>query len=95
MHIHSSCRIFVPIVFILLFSCGNQEEDSQDSDYIIRTFNLEDVPAPDTLRGKKLNLTDLINPQFILWTGKYLVVGERNAFVFFYQLKCHSINVLH
>jgi hypothetical protein len=83
MHIHTSCRIFVPIVFILLFSCGNQEEDSQDSDYIIRTFNLEDVPAPDTLRGKKLNLTDLINPESILWTGKYLVVGEGKTLDYF------------
>jgi hypothetical protein len=49
------------------------------SDYIIRTFGPEDIPAPDALKGKKLNLPALLNPKSILWTGKYLVVAKRKA----------------
>ncbi|WP_162416513.1 BF3164 family lipoprotein [Cyclobacterium roseum] len=73
-------RLLVLLVFGFLFSCGNPPGESQDTDYIIRTFGPEDVPALDALQGKKLNLTALLNPNAILWTGKYLVVGERKAF---------------
>jgi len=69
-------KLLVFCVFALLFSCGNPEKESQDSHYIIRTFNPEDIPEPDSLKGKKLNLTEMLNPESILWTGKYLVVGE-------------------
>jgi hypothetical protein len=73
-------RLLVLLVFGFLFSCGNPPGDSLDAGYIIHNFGPEDVPAPDALRGKKLNLTALLNPKSILWTGKYLVVGERKAF---------------
>jgi len=71
--------LILSCIFALLFSCGNPEKESQDPDYFIRTFNPEDIPEPDALQGKKLNLTALLNPKSILWTGKYLVVGERKA----------------
>lgn len=76
-------KLLIFFFSVFLFSCDSSEKKSQDSVYIIRTFDLEDVPAPDTLRGKKLNLTDLINPESILWTGKYLVVGEGKTLDYF------------
>lgn len=71
--------VFKFFVFVLLFSCDNSEKKSQESDYIIHIFNSEDMPEPDSLKGKKLNLPALLNPKSILWTGKYLVVAERKA----------------
>jgi len=76
-------KLILFCVFAFLLSCGTPEKETQDSDYIIRTFNLEDVPVPDTLRGKKLNLTALINPESIIWTGKYLVVGVGKTLDYF------------
>lgn len=72
--------LLVLLVFGFLSSCGNPPKESMGPDYIIRTFGPEDVPDPDALQGKKINLTALLNPKSILWTGKYLVVGERKAF---------------
>lgn len=76
---HIPHLLLVLLVFGFLFSCGNPPGESLDGGYIIRTFGPEDVPAPDALHGKKLNLTALLNPNAILWTGKYLVVGERKV----------------
>ncbi|SHN29265.1 TolB-like 6-blade propeller-like [Cyclobacterium lianum] len=67
------------LVFGFLLSCGKAPSESEDKDYIIRTFKPEDVSIPDSLIGKKLNITSLLNPKSILWTGKYLVVGERKV----------------
>jgi hypothetical protein len=74
-----SNRLFFLLLFGLNFSCGNSPEKSQDIEYSIRNFVPEDVPELDSLQGKKLNLTALLNPNAILWTGRYLVVGERKA----------------
>ena len=82
--------LILSCIFALLFSCGNPEKESQDPDYLIRTFNPEDIPEPDSLKGKKLNLTGLINPHFILWTGKYLVVRERKVLDYRLHTCCRS-----
>nr|MBI1232723.1 hypothetical protein [Cytophagales bacterium] len=76
---HTPHPLLVLLFFGFLLSCGTPSKDSMASDYIIRTFGPEDIPAPDALKGKKLNLPALLNPKSILWTGKYLVVAERKA----------------
>jgi len=76
---HTPHPLLVFLFFGFFLSCGTPPKDSVASDYIIRTFGPEDIPAPDALKGKKLNLPALLNPKSILWTGKYLVVAERKA----------------
>lgn len=71
--------LLVLLVFVFLLSCESPPKESMAPDYTIRTFYPEDVPAPDSLQGKKLNLSALLNPNAILWTGKFLVVAERKA----------------
>ncbi|SHM59068.1 TolB-like 6-blade propeller-like [Cyclobacterium lianum] len=73
---HASYPIWILLVFGFFFSCGKGPSETQDKNYIIHKLEIEDVPEPDLLRGNKLNLSVLLDPESILWTGKYLVVGE-------------------
>lgn len=65
----------------LFFGCAEKDVERH-------VFSLDDLPAPSKLIGAKHLYDEILNPNKIHFTGKYLIVGERKT------IKNNKIHIL-
>jgi hypothetical protein len=70
-------RFSLLIFFISIYACSSKIDQTHSEDYVIKTFTEKDIPETISLKGKKFDFPQLINPRHILWEGEYLIVAER------------------
>ncbi|GHB52359.1 BF3164 family lipoprotein [Mongoliitalea lutea] len=70
-------RFVMLFLLFLISSCSTKVETIQSDYYEIKTFTENDIPEAISLKGKKFDFPQLINPRHIFWEGDYLIVAER------------------